>query len=394
MSDVHLHAGGICPVCEAANVQAFVHIGRLPVNANILWPTREQAVGAPRGPIGLGFCGRCGHVFNMQFDPPLIEYDQDYENSLHFSPLFHDYARSLAAHLVERYDLHGKDIVEIGCGKGEFLHMLCELGQNRGVGFDPSYLPEPNAADAGRVTFVQDYYSERYGGYRADLICCQQVLEHIPAPRELLAILRRAIGERRDTAVFFEVPNVGYTLSRLAIWDIIYEHCSYYSAASLAYLFAVHGFEVRDLVETFGGQFLAIEALPRDVAAPPCSQEIAHMARDVAAFAENYRQTIAAWRQRLDHLARSGRRAVVWGAGAKGVTFLNTLAIDKQIDYVVDMNPRKQDMYITGTGQRIVAPEFLRDERPDVVIVMNPIYEKEIQKIIAGLGLDVEYISV
>jgi len=69
---------------------------------------------------------------------------------------------------------------------------------------------------------------------------------------------------------------------------------------------------------------------------------------------------------------------VVWGAGAKAVGLLNTLhiAIDDGIRYVV--NPRKSRRFVLGPAQQIVPPEHLRDYRPDVVIVMNAEYIREI----------------
>jgi len=68
------------------------------------------------------------------------------------------------------------------------------------------------------------------------------------------------------------------------------------------------------------------------------------------------------------------------------------LKIKDQIEYIVDINPHKQGKYISGTGQQIVPAEFLRDYQPDVVIVMNPIYKKEIQQTVKELGLTTEFI--
>ena len=86
-------------------------------------------------------------------------------------------------------------------------------------------------------------------------------------------------------------------------------------------------------------------------------------------------------------MRRSGQHAVVWGAGAKGTIFINTLREHHQIQYVVDINPHKQGSYISGTGQKIVAPEALREYRPDFIILMNPIYRDEVERIVAALGL-------
>ena len=57
----------------------------------------------------------------------------------------------------------------------------------------------------------------------------------------------------------------------------------------------------------------------------------------------------------------------------------------------MDINPRKQGMCLAGTGQQIVPPEFLREVRPDVIVVMNPIYEDEIREIAQRLGLTSEF---
>ena len=86
-------------------------------------------------------------------------------------------------------------------------------------------------------------------------------------------------------------------------------------------------------------------------------------------------------------MRRSDQHAAVWGAGAKGTIFVNTLREHHQIQYVVDINPHKQGSYISGTGQKIVAPEALREFRPDFLILMNPIYRDEVERIVAGLGL-------
>jgi len=49
-------------------------------------------------------------------------------------------------------------------------------------------------------------------------------------------------------------------------------------------------------------------------------------------------------------------------------------------------------MYIAGTGQKIIPPEFLLKYKPDVVIVMNPIYKQEIQRQVEDLKVACEFI--
>jgi hypothetical protein len=377
-----------CTVCQGDGARPLLDIADVPAHCNLLWSSREEAQSAPRGDIRLCFCPQCGHLFNAAFDPQRMAYTQEYENSLHFSPVFQEYATALAQDLVERHDLRGKEIVEIGSGKGDFLHLLCELGGNRGTGFDASYVPDPGKELDGRVRFVQEFYSERHGRHPADLICCRHVLEHIEHPDDFVAMVRRSVGDRQ-TAVFFEVPDALYTLRDLGIWDIIYEHCSYFSRPSLARLFEQNGFGVQRLASVFKGQFLTIEATP----APPSTAageqrpQVAEMAGLAAAFAGNYRQKVGEWQERLAAMAGRGQRVVIWGAGSKGVTFLNTLKTGRRIEYAVDINPRKQGMYVAGSGQQIVPPDFLASYRPDTVIILNRNYQAEIGRQLAALGV-------
>ncbi|MDL5502674.1 MAG: hypothetical protein QSU88_05600, partial [Candidatus Methanoperedens sp.] len=87
---------------------------------------------------------------------------------------------------------------------------------------------------------------------------------------------------------------------------------------------------------------------------------------------------------------KNGRRVVLWGGGSKGVAFLTTLNIIDEVEYVVDINPKKNGTYMAGTGQKIVAPEFLIKYKPDIVIVMNPIYCNEIQETLDKIGIIAE----
>lgn len=387
-----------CPVCESDEIYIFMEIPEMPIYCNRLWSTREKALSACRGDIRLGSCNNCGHIFNTAFDPKLMVYDQQYENSLHFSTRFQSYAEALAQRLISDYDIRNKDVIDIGCGKGDFLALLCDLGNNRGLGFDPSYENNRVITDiADHLHVIHDYFSERYSQYPGDLICCRHVLEHIENPRAFLESVRRTIGNRTESVVFFEVPDVMYTLKDMGIWDLIYEHCGYYSQSSLSYLFKTCGFEVLKLIPSFGGQFLCIDAKPDDGAgrsAEPTSMEKNDFQHYIKAFLDKYLSKRDYWEYELDRMSKSGRKTIIWGGGSKGITFLNVLQNSKQVEYVVDINPHKHGRYVPGTGQRIVAPDFLAEFKPDVILIMNPNYLSEIQHKADQLNLTPQFLVV
>jgi hypothetical protein len=84
----------------------------------------------------------------------------------------------------------------------------------------------------------------------------------------------------------------------------------------------------------------------------------------------------------------------VWGAGSKGVSFLNLVSAGQDVSYVVDVNPNKTGLYIPGTGQIVSSPDELEGRELATVVVMNPLYVEEIRATLAGLGLHPEVVAV
>ena len=388
-----------CPNCGAASLSAFYEVQKVPVHSVLLLETLEEAVSYPRGDIRLGLCNACGFITNMAFDPGVHEYSAKYEATQGYSSTFNAFHQRLAQSLVDRYHLQGKSIIEIGCGQGEFLELLCKIGNNTGVGFDPAYVPERSQVKFNpNITFIQDFYSEKYAGYQADFICCKMTLEHIHQTASFLNTVRRSIGDRENTIIFFQVPNGRYVFGETAFWDIYYEHCSYFSKGSLARLFRKTGFEIIDLWTDYDDQYMMIEARPggqREQPPLPQEESPAEMAKVVEDFRFNYARKTAAWQAQLRSAKENHQKIVLWGGGSKGVAFLTTLGITAaEIEYVVDINPHKAGTYMAGTGQKIVTPDSLLTYQPDTVIVMNPIYCREISLMLEQLGVNANLIGV
>jgi SAM-dependent methyltransferase len=383
-----------CPNCEGTSLSIFYEVEQVPAHSVLLLSTREAALNYPKGDIRLAFCQSCGFISNVAFDPSLHEYSTGYEATQGFSSTFNTFHQRLASRLIEQYELHGKQIIEIGCGQGEFLSLLCELGGNDGIGFDPAYLEERNLSYAkDRITFIKDFYSEKYApplGGGADFVCCKMTLEHIHETADFVSMVRRSLSGSEETIVFFQVPDMSRILRDVAFWDIYYEHCSYFSQGSLARLFRSCGFEVIKLATEYDNQYLMIEARPASGGSAVLlaqEKDLGRLREEVAYFAANYEDKLERWRRDLEKMRQSGQRAVIWGAGSKAVAFLTTLGIQDEIEYAVDINPYKHGTYMAGTGHEIVAPAFLQAYKPDVVIVMNPIYCREIQQELDQLGV-------
>ncbi len=389
--------GSACPACGSDALRSFYKKPNIPVNSCILMSTPEEAVEYPRGDIDLNFCDNCGFIYNRAFNESHIKYDEKYEETQGFSDTFNKFHKKLAEDIIEKHNLRGKDVIEIGSGKGEFIAMLAVMGDNRGVGFDPGYVEDRSlAAKTDNVEYVVDYYSEKYANRDADFICCKMTLEHIPEVERFIRTVRNAAGHRTETTVFFQIPEIELILNERGFWDIYYEHCSYFSkgmGGSLASLFRRCGFDVKDVWVDYGDQYLMIEAYPADApqADPADAKDnVKRLSKLVDDFTTDVTRNIADWQTSMSGWSKEGKKVVLWGSGSKAVSFLTTVGIQDELQYVVDINPNRHGYYMPGTGHEIVSPDFLKDYAPDVVVIMNPVYRDEITQSLKERGLEPE----
>ena len=376
-----------CPACAATGLRPVCSVARVPVNSCLMLDDHRSARAFPTGELRIAICPDCGFMTNTAFDARLTSYSTDYEESQGCSPRFREYMSDLSAKWVRRYDLTGRNVVELGCGKGEFLSSMIEAGVAHGTGIDPALrIDRVSPEIQERSTWIAKRFPDEHATLDADAVVCRHTLEHIGPVADWLRSIRAALGERTDTVVLFELPDALRVLQEGAFWDIYYEHCSYFTAGSLDALFRRCGFEPLDLRRTYDDQYLVIEARP--VASPQGRAGSAPVAPpddldDVLAaageFAARRDAVLSLWRRRISKVTATGGPVVLWGASSKAVAFLSMLEDDAAgISAAVDINPHKQNRYLAGSGHRVVAPSELTSIRPELVIVMNPTYLTEI----------------
>jgi len=381
-------APAACLLCESPRTTPVVRLERVPALTNTFWPSAEAAREAPRGTVALVACHDCGLLANVAFRGDLASYDPGYDNSIHFSAVFQAYVDELVTRLIGRHDLRDKRVVEIGCGSGDFLAALCRAGGNHGVGFDPSHDVRRRPPAGGDVVIRAEPFPAQ--GLVADLVVARHVLEHVADPGRFLRSIRAALGEGSEAVLYFEVPNAAAMLEHEAIWEVIHEHCTYFTRASLDLAFRRAGFLPERTGTALDGQYLWIEARVNGRGTDPPAPARCEVlpAEAVAAFGRAFEHRRRRWRRRLAH--RGHEHVAVWGAGAKGVMFLNLVDPDGRIPTVVDVNPHKQGRHVPATGQVIMAPGDLGARPPAEVIVMNPVFEDEIRATLVSHGIDAE----
>jgi len=347
-----------CPLCFCNELKGIYGVQNIPIFQNKAYDTFEKAQNVQTGDISLSLCCSCNFVFNSSFNPDFMCYDDQYQNEQAFSSFFQEHIKKIIKIFLNRNFLD-KKIIEIGCGKGYFLEQLIENGFNV-TGFDPSY-------EGNNPNIIKDYFSEKYSDVKADLIILRHTLEHIHEPFTFLELI--AVSLNYNGTVYIEVPDFDWIVSRYAFWDICYEHCNYFYAKTLKNLF-----EHAEVGALFNGQYLYLLADLKDLRkkgarSSDVKKKDLHKLYDCL---DAYRGFVH---------SKSGMG--IWGAGAKGSIFVNLTDPERKfISGVVDINPRKQNYYIAGTGHQIITPARFKKLKQKNVLIMNENYYDEIRKML------------
>lgn len=350
-----------CPLTGSVNTQVIYEQRSVPLIQNKVYPSAEAAKNAPCKDVVLAQSLDNGFVFSADFTDSVIDYDMHYQNEQSNSAYFRKHLEQVIEIMKEHATLGGK-VVEIGCGKAYFMDMLLERGVDV-TGFDPTY-----EGDSPKV--VKDFFSEKYSGTGAGFIVLRHTLEHISQPFHFIKTI--AAANNYKGRIYIEVPTFEWIAEHNATEDIFYEHCNYFTLDTLQMLFkeSVGG-------HLFNGQYIYVIASLADV-----REEIEK--KDIVPYQVKFKERL----QEYGALLQQAGTVAIWGAGAKGSTFLNLL--DKKaekIKFVIDINPKKQHQYIGGTGHYIIKPEELAGNNIEHIIVMNINYLDEIKAVTEPLNI-------
>ena len=341
-----------------------------------------RARACPRGDIELVRHRETGVVTNRLFDPATQRFTADYEETQSFSPHFSAYTQDAVARLAERHRLGGKRVLEIGCGKGDFLIALARASGATCIGIDPSYRAGRHDRSGLDITFHAELLGPGHHDLAPDLVICRHTLEHIGDLHDFLGHIAAIMAGRPGAVLYADVPDAGAVFRDGAFWDVYYEHCHYFTPASFAAVLQRAGFAVDDVCGEYDGQFICAEARLGGAGADAASAAGPDAA---SGFAAAVCDQLAAWRAWFE--ARPGRRVCLWGGGSKAVGFLAAQGFAESVCGIVDINPHKTGTFAPGSGIAISGPESLPDLDPDDIVVMNPVYASEIAGMMRERGI-------
>ncbi|MEV6525263.1 methyltransferase domain-containing protein [Longispora sp. NPDC051575] len=367
-----------CEACGAPDPRPCADLGLFPASCGVTWPA--PPADPAMGRMDLWYCPECAHVLNRGFRDDHRAADGLFDNSMLSSASYRTHVASVAQRVTgwtgDTPDRPAPTrVLELGCGEGELLELL--PGERTGWS---RHVPETVSRDG----YTLNAGTWRPGTQTYDLVVARHVLEHVSDPLGLLRQLRSVTDGRG----YFEVPDAGYDLGA-AGWDVIYPHAQYFHAGSLVAMCERAGFTVTNYGLTFHDQYLFVEVSTDPAAenAEGCV-DCGPLNNDhQRAIVQNFGNRFGALVDRWQGVLKSHHRPALWGAGARGVTFLATVDPGHTMT-VVDLNAGKHGRFLP-TGHRVDAPSSLPLDT-DVVIITNPAYQKEIALSVAELGITCE----
>jgi hypothetical protein len=380
-----------CPVCDGTTLIACIDRDPVPVFQNALYPSIETARSAKTGNLAIRFCGACGFGFNAAFEPDLVAYGADYENDQSMSGVFSAHVDAMAGKVLESLDGRANPIVlEVGCGQGYFLERLASLSTKPlggALGFDPSFRGE-----AKPPLKIQARYFDRAAAAEIqadiDAIASRHVIEHVTEPVAFLKAVRAALPAESKVELFIETPCVEWILAGGVVQDFFYEHCSYFTAETLASCLCRAGFFVDSVEHVFTGQYLWAKAHPDDSVATDLPGALSQLAL-AEQFSTRSGKIAEVWRSDLQRIVAGGGKVALWGAAAKGVTFSSIVDPDRVlIDCLIDVNPKKQGNFAPISAHPIVAADQAASRGVTHVVIMNPNYRAEIVAMVRDRSLN------
>ena len=371
-----------CRFCGATVEAVFADLGMSPLANSYISPDGANAM-EPFYPLRTLVCGNCFLVQLEEFESPERIFS-DYAYFSSYSTSWIDHCRRYTELMTERFGLDQQSqVVEIASNDGYLLQFFNE-SQIPVLGVEPAANVAKVAVQKGIPTLVEFFGRQTASSIAAesaaDLLLGNNVLAHVPDLNDFVAgmkILLKPTG-----VITMEFPHLMRLIEENQ-WDTIYhEHFSYFSFSTASRVFEAHGLRLFDVEElpTHGGS-LRIYGCHADSPRPEAQAAAQLRERErIAGYdrIETYldyglrvQQDKRQILRFLIDLKASGLRVAGYGAPAKGNTLLNYCGIGRDfIDYTCDLNPHKQGCFLPGSHIPIQAPEAIRGDRPDVVLIL------------------------
>lgn len=373
-----------CRFCASQLKVTFVDLGMSPLCQTHIEPDELNAM-ERFYPLHAWVCGNCFLVQLEEYvSPDEIFSDYDYFSS--YSDSWVEHARRYTEMVTQRFALGEKSLVmEIASNDGYLLQHF--VAKNIPcLGIEPAANVAKVAVERGVPTTVRFFgcqsaaeIAAEFG--RPNLLAGANVLAHVPDINDFVGGMKILLAP--GGVITIEFPHLLKLMDENQFDTIYHEHFSYLSLYSVEKVFAHHGLRLYDVeqIATHGGS-LRIYGCHADDANHPNTPAVDSLRNEEISRGLTKVETYQGFEARVKDTKRkllkfliearaAGKSVVGYGAPGKGNTLLNYCGIRTDfLDYTVDRSPHKQGRYTPGTHIPILAPERIRETKPDYVLIL------------------------
>lgn len=373
-----------CRFCRTELSHVFIDLVNAPTSNSFL--TKDQ-LDEPEVfyPLKVYTCHSCFLVQIDEFKKSDSIFNDQYLYYSSYSTSWLKHAKKYTEQMIQRFGFSKhSQVIELASNDGYLLQYFRE-NNIPVLGIEPTANTAEVAINKGIDTVV-DFFGTRLAkelaakNTHADLLLGNNVLAHVPDIIDFVQGMKILL---KDTGVItMEFPHLMQLVDNNQFDTIYHEHFSYLSFHTVKQIFESQGLELFDVEEipTHGGS-LRIYARHKN-SNYPVSENVAALLNKESKkgmtgldYYNNFQQKAA--HVKLDLLTflidqkRKGKKVAAYGAAAKGNTLLNYCGIrDDLIQYVVDANPHKQGKWLPASHIPVVNEAHLKEDKPDVVIVL------------------------
>jgi len=318
-------------------------------------------------------CVGCGLV---QLSNEPVPYYKEVIRAAAYSEEMKEFRIKQFEKLVQKYSLKNKKVIEVGCGKGEYLSLMAGAGMDT-YGIEHAQ-ESVESCQSENLQVLQGYLEKKEDKITEELFDGFFILnffEHLPDPNGTLAAISANLKD--DGIGLIEVPNFDMILKNNLFSEFINDHLFYFTKETLFSTLNQNGFEVLECTEVWYDYI--ISAVVRKRQPVDISQFYNHQ--------ESLKQELYA------HIERFGAgKVAIWGAGHQALAIISLTQLHKsdKIQYVIDDAPFKQGRYTPATHIPIVSQAQLFSNPVDAIIIMAASYSDEIaNKILDTLDIDI-----
>jgi len=379
-----------CRLCGSGDLNKFMRFEKIPFFDEVV--TDDKRGKEFSYPMELYFCHNCCSV-QTQHDVNLLDYYKSYQYVASNSNFMHHYMDALVNYCQRHLGLKkGDKVIEVGAADGHLLSLFERVGA-RSLGFEAAenlcMLAKEKKVNVINALFTRETLRLIPEDFKkTQFFVLLHTFDHLYDPAPFLKTVCEVLDPKTGV-LLLEVHDLSdiYIKRETALFG--HEHATYLHYGSMNRFLNRHGLRIIDFnfldKSICRGSSMLVAATPMgsDLLESENLALFENSKLDefetFLGFQEMVSRSFSELRCYIEEGKAQGKRFAGYGGWGRGVTTLAMARLDKHhLEFVADGNEKLHGCFTPVTGIQIKAPNAIRRDTVDEVIIFNYAYIREI----------------